>query len=117
MKLREIKELLNATVLCGDEYLDREIETCCGSDLMSDVLAFTKYNTLLCTGLNNIQVMRTADVSALSGVVLVRGKRASHEFLLAAEEQKTPVLTTEYTLFESCGILYMNGIKGCTREA
>ena len=50
MKLSEVQKLLDARVLGGEEYLDRQIETCCGSDMMSDVLAFTKRNTLLCTG-------------------------------------------------------------------
>ena len=66
MKLREIQKLLDARILEGEELLDRQIETCCGSDMMSDVLAFTKRSTLLCTGLTNMQVVRTADMTELS---------------------------------------------------
>ena len=45
MKLAEITKLLNAVVLTGEstEQLDSvDIHTACGSDLMSDVLAFVK---------------------------------------------------------------------------
>ena len=65
MNLQDVQKLLNATVHTGQEFLDRTVETCCGSDLMSDVLAFTKCNTLLCTGLTNLQVVRTADMTDL----------------------------------------------------
>ena len=116
MKLREIQKLLDARILEGEELLDRQIETCCGSDMMSDVLAFTKRSTLLCTGLTNMQVVRTADMTELSGVVFVRGKVPDREIVEAAAEDSLPVLVTEYTLFEACGILYGAGIRGCSKR-
>ena len=116
MKLREVQKLLEAKVLAGEEFLDRQIETCCGSDMMSDVLAFTKRNTLLCTGLTNIQVVRTADMTELSGLVFVRGKVPDEEIVEAAAEDMLPVLVTEHTLFEACGILYAAGIRGCSKR-
>ncbi len=42
MTLREMKEALEAEVLCGESRLGLEIGTACGSDLMSDVLAFAR---------------------------------------------------------------------------
>ena len=116
MKLREVQKLLEAKVLAGEEFLDRQIETCCGSDMMSDVLAFTKRNTLLCTGLTNMQVVRTADMTELSGLVFVRGNVPDEEIVEAAAEDMLPVLVTEHTLFEACGILYAAGIRGCSKR-
>lgn len=60
MNLKDVQRVLKAKILVGEELMERPVETCCGSDLMSDVLAFTKCNTLLCTGLTNMQVIRTA---------------------------------------------------------
>ena len=60
MNLNDVRKLLDAKICVGEEYLGRQVETCCGSDLMSDVLAFTKCKTLLCTVLANMQVIRTA---------------------------------------------------------
>ena len=116
MKLREVQKLLEAKVLAGEEFLDRQIETCCGSDMMSDVVAFTKRSTLLCTGLTNMQVVRTADMTELSGLVFVRGKVPDEEIVEAAAEDMLPVLVTEHTLFEACGILYAAGIRGCSKR-
>ena len=75
MTLREIKEILQAEVLAGEEFLDREPSSACGSDLLSDVLAFTKENSVLLTGLTNSQVIRTAEMSDIIGVIFVRGKK------------------------------------------
>lgn len=116
MDLKDVQRLLNATVLTGSEFLDRPVETCCGSDLMSDVLAFTKRNTLLCTGMTNLQVIRTADMTDLCGLVIVRGKKPGKDVLQAAEENNLPVMYTDCTLFEACGILYQAGIKGCSKR-
>ncbi len=116
MKLVDVQKILGAKVLTGAELLEREVETCCGSDLMSDVLAFTKRHTLLCTGLTNLQVVRTADMTDLCAVVVVRGKIPSQDILEAAAENKLPVLMTECTLFDACGILYAAGIRGCTKK-
>lgn len=116
MKLREVQKLLEAKVLAGEEFLDRQIETCCGSDMMSDVLAFTKSNTLLCTGLTNMQVVRTADMTELSGLVFVRGKVPDQEIVEAAVDDMLPILVTEHTLFDACGILYSAGIRGCSKR-
>ena len=114
MTIADIITILDARVLCGDAMLDSEVKTACGSDLMSDVLAFTKHNTLLCTGLTNLQVIRTADMTDLSGIVLVRGKRVALNFLQEAESQGLPVLTTKHTMFEACGILWEKGLRGCS---
>ena len=53
MTVQKIKELLDAQVLCGESLLEREVHTACGSDMMSDVLAFVKEQAVLLTGLVN----------------------------------------------------------------
>ena len=40
MTAKQVQEVLGARVLVGSEHLDQEVKTACGSDLMSDVLAF-----------------------------------------------------------------------------
>ena len=90
MDLFNVQKLLQAKVLTGSELMHRQIESCCGSDMMSDVLAFTKRNTLLCTGLTNMQVVRTADMTELSALVFVRGKVPDADIVAAAAEN--PIL-------------------------
>ena len=62
MTVRDVRDVLGARVLVGEEYLDREVRSACGSDMMSDVLAFSKDHSVLLTGLCNPQVIRTAEM-------------------------------------------------------
>ena len=62
MTVLQLKEILSAELLCGGDHLDSEVQTACGSDMMSDVLAYVKDQAVLVTGLNNPQVVRTADM-------------------------------------------------------
>ena len=60
MKLSEIMEELKAEVVVDAGNLDAEIRTACGSDMMSDVLAFAKDQSVFLTGLMNPQVVRNS---------------------------------------------------------
>lgn len=116
MKLSEVKKILNADVIVGEEHLDLEVKTAFGADLMSDVLAFAKAGSLLLTGLTNSQVIRTANILDIAAIILVRGKKPSTETINLAKELKIPLLTTKYILFETAGRLYAKGIVGCLEK-
>ena len=117
LTLQEIKELLEAEVLIGEEQLDMEVKTAFVADLMSDVLAFATAGSLLITGLTNPQVVRTADVLDIAAILMGRGKRPSQETFELAEELNIPILTTKYILFEIAGRLYLKGVRGCIEKA
>lgn len=115
MKLAEVQKVLESEVVCGWEHLDREVESACGADLMSDVLVHTKEKALLLTGLTNIQVIRTAEVGDLVGIVFVRGKRPGPDVVQMARIKGIPLMITNRPMYESCGLLYVAGIKGCSQ--
>ncbi|MFZ2146144.1 MAG: DRTGG domain-containing protein [Sedimentisphaerales bacterium] len=114
MKLKDIKRILEAEVIVGDELLSEEVVMACGSDLMSDVLAFAKTGALLLTGLTNPQVVRTAEMADLRAICFVRGKRPGQDAIEIAESKNIPLLTTPLPMFESCGRLYRKGLPGCS---
>ena len=62
MTVKDVKDVLKARVLTGEDLLDQEVRSACGSDMMSDVLAFSKDHSVLLTGLCNPQVIRTAEI-------------------------------------------------------
>ena len=64
MKIQKVQDILQAELLCGVDLLETEVHSACGSDMMSDVLAFVKDQSVLLTGLVNPQVVRTADMMA-----------------------------------------------------
>ncbi len=116
MTLREVGEILDATVVVGKDQLEREVKTAFGADLMSDVLAFAKPGSLLLTGLTNSQVVRTADVLDIAAIIMVRGKQPLAETVTLGEELQIPILTTKYILFEAAGRLFAKGIVGCVEK-
>lgn len=110
MKLSEVKKILDAEVIVGEEFLEREVMSAFGSDLMSDVLAFVKDQALLLTGLVNGQVIRTAEMLDIKAIVFVRGKKPTEDVAELAKEYQMVIMTTDYTLYPSCGKLYMAGL-------
>ncbi|NLM12970.1 MAG: hypothetical protein GX209_04410, partial [Epulopiscium sp.] len=96
----------------GENHLDREVFLACGSDLMSDVLAFVKEKVILLTGLVNPQVVRTAEMMDIKAIVFVRGKKVSQDVLELAESKNMVILATQHPLYISCGLLYSNGLTG-----
>ena len=99
MTVLQLKEILSAELLCGGDHLDREVQTACGSDMMSDVLAFVKEQAVLLTGLVNPQVVRTAEMMDMKVIVFVRGKVPSDAILDLARELDIVVLKTELEMF------------------
>lgn len=116
MTLSEVRDLLEADVVIGEERLDQEVHTAFGADLMSDVLAFARSGCLLITGLANLQSVRTAYALDIAAIVICRGKALADSFLETAKELGIPILWTPLIMFESCGRLYQAGITGCVRE-
>ena len=116
MKLSDVKKILDANVIVGEEKLDIEVTTAFGADLMSDVLSFAKAGCLLLTGLTNTQVVRIANVLDMAAIILVRGKKPPAETISMAKNLQIPILTTKYILFETAGRLYAKGIVGCLEK-
>lgn len=110
MKLREVVEILDAEILSGEDTLDMEISSACGSDLMSDVMAYVKENVMLLTGLISPQVIRTAEMMDIRVVTFVRGKKPPQNIIDFALEKGITVLATKNPMFISCGKLYKAGI-------
>lgn len=112
MTVNDIKNVLDAEVLCCEHSLKREVHTGCGSDLMSDVLAFVKDQPALLTGMVNSQVIRTAEMMDIVCVIFVRGKVPDEATIQLAEEKDICILSTKYRMFTACGLLYEKGLRG-----
>ncbi|MCR5005332.1 MAG: hypothetical protein K6A77_05465 [Clostridiales bacterium] len=111
MKASEIISILDAKVF-NEIDEDLEIDSGCGCDLMSDVLAFNHNNNVLLTGAVNPQMIRTCEVVDTKLVVLVRDKQPSQEIIDLATDAEILLLGTHYSMFEACGHLYDAGLRG-----
>lgn len=111
MKIKKILELVKGDVVVGEKLLEKEVNSACASDMMSDVLAFVKDQAVLVTGLCNPQVMRTAEMMDMCCVVLVRGKTPDPMMVRLAEEYGIVVITSPMRMFAASGVLYEAGLK------
>lgn len=110
MRIRQIRELLEAELIVGEEMLDKDVHSACGSDMMSDVLAYVKDQAVLLTGLVNAQVIRTAQMMDMICIVFVRNKRPSDDMIALAEEAGITLMCTPKRMYEACGLLYTAGL-------
>jgi len=113
MKLKQITKILQAETITNQKE-DPDITMGCGSDLMSDVLAFTKPGSMLLTGLTSLQVIYTASTAGIKAICFVRGKKPPKETLDLAKKKNIAVISTKLPMFESCGRLHGRGLPGCS---
>jgi len=112
MTFEEIAKITSASVITEGNGLLQSVDSAFGSDLMSDVLALVDDNTLLITGLNNQQVIRTAEMLDLKGILFVRDKILCEDVINLAVEKRIIIMTTPHTLFTASGLLYDQGLRG-----
>lgn len=110
MRIEEIADLLQARTHTVSHDRSLDIRSACGADLMSDVMAYSKENAMMITGLMNPQVIRTAEMMDIRVVVFVRGKKPQDTIVALAEEKGIAVLSTELPMFSTCGRLYQHGL-------
>ncbi len=111
MKLKEIVALVEGKVICGEQNLDESVEYAFSSDLMSDVLTLRITDFLLVTGLSNIQSIRTAEMSDLKYILIVRDKKVTQDMIELADDNDMTIITTEFSMFKTSGLLYNAGLK------
>ena len=114
MIVKDIIDILEGEIICEGD-LEQEIKTACGSDMMSDVLAFVKDQAVLLTGLVNPQAVRTAERMDMACIVFVRGKIPDESIIRLAEQRGITLMKTRYRMFTACGLLYTNGLSGGTK--
>lgn len=112
MTVEDVRRILRAELVCGDEKRQTEVHNACGSDMMSDVLAYVKDQAVLLTGLVNLQVVRTAEMMDMNCIVFVRSKMPTAEMIELAKDCGMVILATDKRMYEACGILYSNGLVG-----
>lgn len=111
MKLKDIITCVGGVLVCGESHLEQEVKSGFASDLMSDVLTLLEDDILLITGLSNNQAIRTAEMSDISNILLVRNKRPSQSMIDMAKELDIALAYTPFSLFKASGLLYAKGLE------
>jgi len=111
LSIDELIKIIDASVVLDMGWLKDGISCVYASDLMSDILSHSKPNSLLLTGLINSQTVRTAEMVDITVVCFIHGKLPHADTIELAKQNKLPLLTTKYSLYEACGRLYEAGMK------
>ena len=110
LSIIKIIELCHAQVQIGD-INGADMQYGFGSDLMSDVLTLDNKMPLLITGLSNTQSIRTAEMADIDVVLIARGKEISKEMKEIASDSQILLLSSPFSMFKICGILFQNGLE------
>jgi anti-sigma regulatory factor (Ser/Thr protein kinase) len=102
VEIRTIKDALRATVIEGEDGLDAAVEHIYASDLMSDVLAFGKPNSILLTGLATQQAVISAHMAEFKCVVFIRGKKTKDGSQKFARDHQLVLLSTDLDMYDAC---------------
>ncbi|MGB8658275.1 MAG: ATP-binding protein [Candidatus Zixiibacteriota bacterium] len=97
-----IKGALDACVIGGEDKLGSTVDHIYASDLMSDVLAFGKPNSILLTGLATQQAVISAHMAEFKGVVFIRGKKPKDGAEKFAKDNHLVLLSTEFDMYDAC---------------
>lgn len=110
MKVQELVNKLNLKVLSGEKGLDREIEGCYVSDLLSDVMGNADAGNIWITLQTHKNVMAVASLKELSCIILVKGLTPNEDTLNQSNEEEIPILQTSMNTYEVTGKVYGLGI-------
>jgi hypothetical protein len=106
----EIAKIIKAKVICNSNK-QIDIDKAFSSDLMSDVLKLESDNTLLITGLSNVQALRTAEMSDICCIIIARNKKVTDDMIRLAEENEMVLMQTPCSVYRTSGELYKAGLE------
>ena len=106
MKVRELVEKLNLKVLSGEKGLDREIDGCYISDLLSDVMGNAMEGNIWITLQTHKNVMAVASLKEMSCIILVKNLMPNDETIEQSNDEDLPILQTNLPTYEIAGLVY-----------
>lgn len=106
MKVREMVEALNLKVLSGANGLDREIDGCYISDLLSDVMGNAEAGNVWITLQTHKNVMAVASLKEMACIILVKNLGANEDTLNESNDEGLPILQTSLPTYEIAGRVY-----------
>ena len=113
MKVKELVEKLNLKVLSGEKGLDREIDGCYISDLLSDVMGnamegniWITLQTHKITLQTHKNVMAVASLKEMSCIILVKNLMPNDETIEQSNDEDLPILQTSLPTYEIAGLVY-----------
>ncbi|MBQ2509168.1 MAG: serine kinase [Bacteroidales bacterium] len=106
MKVQELVDKLGLKVLSGANGLDREIDGCYVSDLLSDVMGNAMEGNIWITLQTHKNVMAVASLKEMSCIILVKNLVPNDETIEQSNDEDLPILQTSLSTFDITGLVY-----------
>ena len=100
MKINEISEALELTLVTGDDT--KEFNGVYVGDLLSRAMSRVEADNLFVTIMANVNVIAVASLTEAAAVILCEDVRLPKEAIEAADTNGITVLTTPLTAYEVC---------------
>lgn len=111
MKVQELVDKLGLKVVSGANGMDREIDGCYISDLLSDVMGNAMEGNIWITLQTHKNVMAVASLKELACIILVKNLMPNEETIMQSNDEDLPILQSNLPTFEIAGQVYnlLNG--------
>ena len=100
MKVSELIENLNLTVVTDGNYEDREIKGCYIGDLLSWVMGRAQADNVWITIMNNINIVAVAALADVSCILLCEDVKVDQSIIDKANSQNIIIVSSKLTAFE-----------------
>ena len=100
MKVSELTEKLNLTVVTKTDYEDREINGCYIGDLLSWVMGRAEADNVWITIMNNINIVAVAALADVACILLCEDVKVDQSIIDKANSQNIIIVSSKLTAFE-----------------
>ncbi len=106
MTVKEIVDKLNLKVFSAQDGLSREVSGGYTSDLLSDVMGFSKEGQIWITLQTHKNIMAIASLKDLAAIILVKGFEPEDDTIETSISEGIPILGSNLEAFELSGELF-----------
>ncbi len=99
MKVSELKEKLNLTVLSSPDFEDRDVTGCYIGDLLSWVMGKAQSGDAWITIMNNINIVAVASLTDAACIILCEGVSLEESIIAKADSEGIIILKSEDTAY------------------
>jgi len=110
MKLKEIVKKLELSVRCGENNLDRDVTGGCASDMLSNVIAYSKKGDVWVTIQVHSNIVAVAVLKELAAIIIVQGREPADDTIQKAKEENVPILVSKLSAYAVAGKMYELGV-------
>ena len=105
MTLKDVVERLHLSVQTGQDHLDHVVAGGYASDLLSDVIANGKADSVWVTRHTHENIVADAVLKDLAGIIIVQGRQPAPETVQKATQEEVVILVSDLPAFETIGKL------------